>query len=110
MYGFEISLTVFVPGVTPCLECMYPGSDHTWEPLGFPVLGATSGMAGCMAALEAVKYIAGVGEVTAGRMVRMDTLNLSSISVALDEIPLCPECAERRRNHDGIYQAAGGGR
>jgi molybdopterin-synthase adenylyltransferase len=106
MYGFEISLTVVVPGETPCLECMYPVRDTGWEPLGFPVLGATSGLAGCMAALEAVKWITGVGEVTSGRMVRMDTLSLTSISVGLDEIPLCPECAERRRKNDGIYQAA----
>lgn len=109
MYGFEISLTVVLPGETPCLECLYPVRDAGWEPLGFPVLGATSGMAGCMAALEAVKWITGVGEVTAGRMVRMDTLNLTSIQVALDDIPLCPECRERRGKHDGIHQTAGVG-
>lgn len=106
MYGFEISLTVFVPGQTPCLECLYPKRDPSWEPLGFPVLGATSGMAGCMAAMEAVKWITGVGDVLTGRMVRMNTLDFSSLYVALDETSLCPECAERRKRHDGVYQAA----
>ncbi|WP_438446518.1 HesA/MoeB/ThiF family protein [Gorillibacterium sp. sgz5001074] len=108
MYGFEVSLTVTLPGETPCLECLYPDRDAGWEPLGFPVLGATSGLAGCMAALEAVKWITGIGPVTAGRMVRLDTLSLSSISVSLRDIPLCPACEERRRNHGGLYQAAVG--
>lgn len=106
MYGFELSLTVIVPGKTPCLECMYPVRDTGWEPLGFPVLGATSGIAGCMAAMEAIKWITGIGEVAAGRMVRMDTLGLSSIHVALGDIPLCPECEKRRESHAGVYQAA----
>lgn len=108
MYGFEVSLTVTLPGETPCLECLYPVRDAGWEPLGFPVLGATSGLAGCMAALEAVKWITGIGEVTAGRMVRLDTLSLSSISVSLRDIPCCPACEERRSRHGGLYQAAVG--
>lgn len=107
MYGFEVSLTVVVPGETPCLECLYPVRDTGWEPLGFPVLGATSGLAGCMAALEAVKYVTGVGELTVGRLVRLDTLGVSSVSVSLNGFPLCPACAERRDHHDRIYQAAG---
>lgn len=106
MYGFEVSLTVTLPGETPCLECLYPIRDSGWEPLGFPVLGATSGLAGCMAALEAVKWITGIGELTAGRMVRMNTLDLSSISVSLKDYPLCPACEERRKNHDRLHQAA----
>jgi molybdopterin-synthase adenylyltransferase len=106
MYGFEVSLTVTLPGETPCLECLYPLRDAGWEPLGFPVLGATSGLAGCMAALEAVKFITGIGAITAGRMVRMDTLSLSSISVSLKDIPLCPACAERRDLHGRLHQAA----
>lgn len=108
MYGFEVSLTVVLPGETPCLECLYPVRDSGWEPLGFPVLGATSGLAGCMAALEAVKFITGIGEITAGRMVRMDTLSLSSISVSLQDIPYCPACAERRSHHGRLYQTAAG--
>lgn len=106
MYGFEVSLTVVIPGQTPCLECLYPIRDSGWEPLGFPVLGATSGLAGCMAALEAVKWITGIGEVTSGRMFRMDTLGLTSMSVKLDHIPSCPACAERGRANGKAYQAA----
>lgn len=106
MYAFEISLSVFVPGQTPCLECLYPEKDSSWEPLGFPVLGATSGMAGCMAAMEAVKWITGVGKATVGEMVRINSLDLSSIRINLEDIPLCPACAERRHTHAGIHQTA----
>jgi molybdopterin/thiamine biosynthesis adenylyltransferase len=106
MYAFEISLSVIVPGETPCLECLYPVPDQGWEPLGFPVLGATSGMAGTMAALEAVKWITGIGRPAAGEMVRINTLDLSSIRIKLEDTPLCPACAERRHTYAGIHQAA----
>ncbi|WP_052339891.1 HesA/MoeB/ThiF family protein [Gorillibacterium massiliense] len=99
MYGFEISLTTFVPEQTPCLECLYP-SPGAWEPLGFPVLGAVSGMAGCMAAMEAVKWITGVGRVSAGALFRYDTLSNSAYQVDLTGVPMCPACrarAEARR-------------
>jgi molybdopterin/thiamine biosynthesis adenylyltransferase len=95
MYGFEISLTTIVPGETPCLACMYPESDSAWEPLGFPVLGAVSGIAGCMAAMEAIKWITGIGEGAVGMMHRIDTLAFRQYSVSLKGIPLCPDCQKK---------------
>lgn len=92
MYGFEISLTTLVPGVTPCLECLYPDPHPQWEPLGFPVLGATSGMAGCLAAMEAVKWITRVGAPYAGVMHRFNSLDFSSYSVRLTRNPKCACC------------------
>lgn len=97
MYGFEISLTTIVPGKTPCLSCMYPERDTSWKPLGFPVLGAVSGMAGCLAALEAIKWITGIGRLHANRMIRIDALDLKQHSVSLAGIAPCPDCVERYR-------------
>lgn len=94
MYGFEISLTTVVPGVTPCLECLYPDVAPQWEPLGFPVLGATSGIAGCLAALEAVKWITGVGTTYAGVMHRFSSLDFACYSVHISRNPKCACCGE----------------
>ncbi|SEU18306.1 HesA/MoeB/ThiF family protein [Paenibacillus sp. NFR01] len=94
MYGFEISLTTIVPGQTPCLECLYPDVRPQWEPFGFPVLGATSGIAGCLAALEAVKWITRVGTTYAGVMHRFNSLDFSTYSVNITRNPNCACCGE----------------
>ncbi|WP_237691083.1 HesA/MoeB/ThiF family protein [Paenibacillus caui] len=92
MYGFEVSLTTIVPGTTPCLACLYPESAKEWEPLGFPVLGATSGFAGCLAAMEAVKWITGIGKPFTNVMHRINTLDLSNYVVSLKRNPECSCC------------------
>lgn len=94
MYGYEISLTTVIPGLTPCLECLYPDVEPEWEPLGFPVLGATAGMAGCLAALEAVKWITGVGTTCAGVMHRFSSLDFACYSVRIARNPNCACCGE----------------
>ncbi|WP_178022586.1 HesA/MoeB/ThiF family protein [uncultured Paenibacillus sp.] len=92
MYGFEVSLTMIVPGLTPCLACLYPEREQEWEPFGFPVLGATSGLAGCLAAMEAVKWITGVGRPLIHRMLRINTLDMSQYAVSLRRNPDCACC------------------
>lgn len=43
-------------GKTACLNCIYP-DDPVWDPYGFPVMGAVSGMLGTLAAIEAIKIL-----------------------------------------------------
>ncbi|MNN61124.1 Molybdopterin-synthase adenylyltransferase [compost metagenome] len=92
MYGFEVSITTIVPMKTPCLVCLYPQISVDWEPLGFPVLGATSGLAGCMAAMEAVKWITGIGKPFMNLMYRLNTLDMSSYTVGIKRNPSCTCC------------------
>ncbi|WP_058301906.1 HesA/MoeB/ThiF family protein [Gorillibacterium timonense] len=91
MYGYEISMTTVVPGETPCLECLYPESPKVWEPLGFPVLGAVSGMAGCMASLEAIKWLLGKPGL-AGKLMRFDSLTFQSVEIDVAQAPRCELC------------------
>lgn len=39
MYGFEISLTTVIPGLTPCLECLYPVVPPQWGAARVPGSG-----------------------------------------------------------------------
>lgn len=68
MNGMEGYLFNVIPGVTPCLHCVFPGDDPEWEELGFPVLGAVSGMLGCMMSIEAVKLLTGYGTPLMSKM------------------------------------------
>ena len=62
MNGMEGYLFDIVPGVSPCLHCIFPESNPEWEELGFPVFGAVSGMLGCLMAMEAIKILTGFGK------------------------------------------------
>jgi hypothetical protein len=61
MDGMEAYLTTIIPGVTPCLSCLFPEKPD-WDRRGFSVLGAVSGTLACLTALEAVKLITGFSQ------------------------------------------------
>ncbi|MFN4180872.1 MAG: HesA/MoeB/ThiF family protein [Armatimonadota bacterium] len=105
MNGMEGTLTVIVPGETPCLRCIYPEdpTEDWWDAWGFPVLGAVAGMTGCLAAIEAIKVILGQGTPTEGnrigkpltnRMLIFDTANHDYRVVKVKRLPNCPVCGQ----------------
>lgn len=98
MYGFEVSLTTILPGVTPCLACLYPEQEQIWEPKGFPVLGATAGIAGCLAAIEAIKLITGIGKPYYNILYRIDTLHFQAYKINIHKNPKCLHCSEWKVN------------
>jgi len=76
MNGMEGYLFNIIPKVTPCLNCLYPDVDPEWEELGFPVLGAVSGMLGCLMAIEAVKLLTGYGKPLLSQMLLFNTADM----------------------------------
>ena len=76
MYEFEGSITTILPGTTPCLACLSPTAPLPWR-RQFPVFGAVSGTVGCMAAVEVIKLITGVGETLAGTLLVMDLATMT---------------------------------
>lgn len=92
MNGLEMHLTVFVPGVTPCLQCLYPGFPAEWSGTTFPVLGAVSGALGCLAALEAVKVLTGLGQPLTNTLLVGDLEYHEYRKYRLRRDPDCPVC------------------
>ncbi|MDD4867743.1 MAG: HesA/MoeB/ThiF family protein [Mycobacterium sp.] len=86
--GFVLTVE---PG-SPCLRCVFPEGDPSWQPLGFPVLGAAAGTAGCLAAMEAVKVVAGFGRPTLGRLVHFDLWDMDFRALRTYRDPHCPDC------------------
>src|SRR5262249_46711352 len=91
VYELQIQLTTILPGRTPCLACLYPDDPPAWR-RRFPVFGAVSGAAGGLAAMEAIKVLAGLGEPLAGRLLTMDLRSMATQSIALSRDPDCPVC------------------
>jgi molybdopterin/thiamine biosynthesis adenylyltransferase len=92
MNGMEGYLFNILPGVTPCLSCVYPEDDPGWEELGFPVLGAVSGMLGCLMAIEAVKILTGYGRPLVSEMLHFNTSGMDFRRMRLARDPGCPVC------------------
>ncbi|WP_112107972.1 HesA/MoeB/ThiF family protein [Parafrankia sp. Ea1.12] len=91
MNATEGNLLVVQPG-SPCLRCVFTEGDPSWQPLGFTVLGAVSGMVGCLAATEAIKIISGFGEPAAGRLLQFDLWDLDFRVLRARRDPHCPSC------------------
>ena len=82
-----------IPGVTPCLNCLYPEDDSSWEELGFPVLGAVSGALGCLMAIEAIKILAGFGKPMLSRMLVFNTFDMEFRKVRIHRDSNCRVCS-----------------
>lgn len=71
MDGMEAYLTTIIPGVTPCLSCLFPEKPD-WDRQGFSVLGAVSGTLACLTAMEAIKLITGFSQPLLSQLLTMD--------------------------------------
>lgn len=83
MYDMTAQVMTVVPGRTACLACLYPEVPPAWK-REFPVFGAVSGTAACLAAVETIKLLSGVGQPLEGRLLLLDlaTMNVTSHRVA----------------------------
>jgi len=91
MYQWEAQVTTIRPGAGPCLRCWCPEAPDWWQ-RRFPVLGAVSGTAGCIAAAEAVKLITGLGQPLVGRMLRLDLGAGTTRCLKIARDPACAVC------------------
>ena len=93
MNGMEGYLFDVLPRVASCIHCVYPEDDPSWEELGFPVLGAVSGMLGCMMALEAIKLLTGYGKPLLSEMLVFNTLDMEFRKVKIPRNEHCEVCS-----------------
>ncbi|MBL9126174.1 MAG: HesA/MoeB/ThiF family protein [Verrucomicrobiales bacterium] len=91
VYDLEFHLTTVRPGVTACLRCLYPEPSATWQ-RRFPVLGAVSGAAGTLAALEVIKCITGVAQPLTHALLVGDLRTLAFRKFRTHRNPRCPDC------------------
>ncbi|MCD8004942.1 MAG: HesA/MoeB/ThiF family protein [Oscillospiraceae bacterium] len=93
--GFQGQVTTYVPGQGPCLRCLLgeappPEDAPTCAQAG--ILGAVTGVIGSLQALEAVKYLLGMGELLTGRVLCFDGLGTQARAVRFSADPDCPVC------------------
>ncbi len=92
IWGMEGRLSFIKSPETPCLKCLFPEAPPSEV---FPVLGATPGVIGCLQALEAVKYLTGVGSNIKGKLLVWDGSKTDFRTFRAPKDPDCPACGER---------------
>jgi adenylyltransferase/sulfurtransferase len=78
----------------PCYRC-FVGADPDRPETSCAeqgVLGAMAGVMGSLAAMEAIRVVAGFGEDSAGKLLRVDALSLRFRTVRLPKDPGCAAC------------------
>ena len=93
MYDTEAHITSFALGQTGCLRCLYPEAPGDWR-RRFPVIGAVSGMVGCLGAMEAIKIISGLGKPLYNRLLTCDLRAMTFNTVRLQLMVDCPICGK----------------
>lgn len=91
MFEMEGQVTTIIPGETPCLQCIYPEIPPGWK-REFPVFGAVSCLAACIAVMEGIKLLSDMGPSLAGKMLYFDTRTMRMRTLPLTRRRDCAVC------------------
>jgi len=104
IFMFEGQVTVYMPEnnaygyeAGPCYRCLYPDPPPPGEVPSCAeagVLGVLPGIVGSIQAVEAIKLIIGKGEPLIGRLLMIDTLDMSFRTLNIQRDPNCPVSGE----------------
>lgn len=89
------TLTV-LPGKSPCYRCIFPEAPEDEVAVACSkagVLGVLPGIIGTIQATEAIKYLLGIGDLLAGRLLTYDAAALKFREIPVRRNPRCPACS-----------------
>ncbi len=109
IFRFSGQLSLFAAPGGPCYRCVFaepPPPELVPSCADAGVLGVLPGLVGSMQALEAIKWILGVGESVVGRLVLIDALAMRIREIAVHRDRACAVCGDRPSIHELIdYEA-----
>jgi len=89
IWGMAGQVTFLHPPETPCLRCIFPEEPPKAV---FPVVGASPGLAGCIQAMEVLKFLTTVGTNLKGRLLVFDGEEMTFDLLTVRRRPSCPDC------------------
>jgi adenylyltransferase/sulfurtransferase len=97
IFRFEGQLSLFgMPG-GPCYRCLFaepPSPELVPSCVEAGVIGVLPGLIGTLQALEAIKWVLGIGRSAAGRLLLVDALGLTVREIAVARDPACAVCGD----------------
>ncbi len=88
--GFTGMVTTFIPGRTPCLECLFSRDAGQKEPIG--IIGPVPGVIASIQSLEAIKLILGIGKLLTNKLLVFNGMGVSFRKIEMEKNPDCPVC------------------
>lgn len=85
-------VTTFIPGQSPCLECVFPASDKETSSTPPGILGPAPGLVACIQVMEAIKILLGMSGVLAGRLLSFSGYDMTFREFKILRDPKCPVC------------------
>ena len=93
IYGMRGEITTIIPGKTPCFVCLFPREVEGKKP--FPVFGFTPALIASLQVMEAIKLLAGFGELLAGKVLYINGEVMECTTVPLQRNKACKICGGR---------------
>lgn len=96
-FSGQLAVFDFRDPAAPCYHCLFPEAPDA-EEIRCAVMGVfapLTGIIGAMQAAEALKALAGAGQVRSGRLLIFDGLSTEWRSMRFTRDPACPVCAAK---------------
>ncbi|MEK6688681.1 MAG: molybdopterin-synthase adenylyltransferase MoeB, partial [Gemmatimonadota bacterium] len=98
IFRFDGQVSVFAAPGGPCYRCLYaepPAANLIPTCAESGVLGVVPGIIGSLQALEAIKWITGIGQPLVGRLLLFEGLGLTIRELRVQPDPSCVACGSR---------------
>jgi molybdopterin/thiamine biosynthesis adenylyltransferase/rhodanese-related sulfurtransferase len=95
IFRFEGQASVYLPHQGPCYRCQVPEpppAELAPSCSEAGVLGVLPGIIGSIQAMEAIKFLLGLGDLLVGRLLAYDALEESFRTFKVHRDPECPAC------------------
>lgn len=98
--NYSGQLMTVIPGKSACLRCVFPEpflSGDITDCARAGVFGAVAGVVGSIQAMEALKFILGVGDLLTDRLLVFDSLSIKFAETAVKKNRDCSVCGEKKK-------------
>ncbi len=94
--GFAGMVGTFIPGRTPCLECLFSRDIDRLDPIG--IIGPTPGVIASIQSMEAIKLILKIGDLLTNKLLLFNGKDMTFRKVTMEKNPDCPVCGGSGKN------------